>query len=1039
MAVRTNSRDRTARRRERRRLHFERLEDRRLLSLSHLYTFNDGLANDWIGTAHGTLFNGATVAGGQLVLANNGVTSGQAAVVQYARLGANILSGGDATVEIWFTATDAANWARVFDVGNQAAGVGDSYLAFTPQSSFDDSRAMLRPSAAAERVASSLTTDDGGEHMAAVVIDTTAGLLRLFLDGNEVGAAPLDGASADSVNDSIAYLGRSLFNVDPGYTGSINELRIYDDARSPIDVAADATAGPSTANKSPLVRQMEYLDRGVVAVRRSSTQAYVGWRLLGTDPSDIAFNLYRSTGDGAAVKLNATPLATTTDFVDSAANFAWTNTYFVRPVIGGGEQDASESFTLAAEAPVQQYLNIPLQIPAGGTTPANENYTYNANDASVGDLDGDGQYEIVLKWDPSNSKDNSQSGYTGNVFVDAYRLDGTRLWRIDLGRNMRAGAHYSPFLVYDFDGDGKAEVVMRTAEATVDGVGTVIGNANADYRNSSGYVLSGPEYYTVFDGKTGAIIDSIAFEPERGSVSSWGDSYGNRVDRFQATPAYLDGMHPSIVVGRGYAGPQSGFSARNEVAAYDYRNGELSLRWVFEAATNGANSGYVGQSAHSITVGDLDGDGKDEVITGGAALDDDGKLLYITGRGHGDAMHLTDMDPARPGLEFFMPHESPAAYGNAGGESRDARTGELIFGIPATNDVGRGVAFDVDPNYPGYEMWATTDDPNGNPRMIYSSQGQAIYAMPANMHVNFGVWWDADLLRETLDGTTIGDWNYVTAGRQNFNLASSSRASNNGTKSTPSLSADIFGDWREEVIWRRSDNTELQIWTTTIVATNRIYTLMHDPQYRQAIAWQNSGYNQPPHPSFFLGAGMAAPPTPQIYTVQFAPGLAGDYNSDNVVDSADYTVWRDTLGSTSDLRADGDGDRAVGPGDYDVWKQNFGAIASGKGGAAASQFARSELSEVETAVFYQLSSTTPPRLSSNLEPATRSTAKSHVAANRTTDLLFALRKFTPIKYRANSPTDGHPSAGVEEDDAFAFADAWDEALSEPELLQRRLF
>ena len=1061
MAVRPRSLNLGARRVERRRLHFERLEDRRLLSLSHLYTFNDGLANDWIGSAHGTILNGAIVTGGQLVLANDGVTSGQTTVVQHARLGANILPTGDATVEVWFTATDAADWARAFDVGNQAGGVGDSYLAFTPQSGFGDSRALLRPSAAAERLASGLTTDDGSEHVAAVVIDTAAGLLRLYLDGSEVGAAPLDGASAGSVNDSLAYLGRSLFNADPGFTGSINELRIYDDARSATDIAADAAEGPSTANKSPLVRQLEYLNRGVVAVRTGATTAYVGWRLLGTDPSDVTFNLYRSAGGGAPVKLNATPLITTTDFSDSAAtglNLNVANSYFVRPLIGGIEQDASESFALAAAAPTQQYLSIPLQSPPGGSVPDYQNpgqtlpFTYNANDASVGDLDGDGQYEIVLKWDPSNSKDNSQSGYTGNVFVDAYQLDGTRLWRIDLGRNIRAGAHYSPFLVYDFDGDGKAEVVMRTAEATVDGVGTVIGNPNADYRNSSGYVLSGPEYYTVFNGETGAIIDSIAFEPERGSVSSWGDSYGNRVDRFQATPAYLDGVHPSLVVGRGYAGPQSGFSARNEVAAYDYRNGELSLRWVFEAATNGANPGYVGQSAHSITVGDLDGDGKDEVITGGAALDDDGKLLYITGRGHGDAMHLTDMDPSRPGLEFFMPHESPGSYGNAGGEFRDARTGELIFGIPATNDVGRGVAFDVDPNYPGYEMWATTNDPNGDPRMIYSSQGQAIYAMPGNMHVNFGVWWDADLLRETLDGTTIGDWNYVTASRQNFSLANSSRASNNGTKATPSLSADILGDWREEVIWRRSDNTELQIWTTTIAATNRIYTLMHDSQYRQAIAWQNSGYNQPPHPSFFLGAGMAPPPIPQIYTVQFVPGLTGDYNSDNMVDAADYSVWRDTLGSTSDLRADGDGDHVVGPGDFAVWKQNFGAFGGTSGGGSSGvqvstssgpsfagktellpgDFSALPQGSNSRATIRPFSSTTARRPHPRQAPHPTQVASAHSA-----DLLFARLGAEPATRRPTSSAHDDVGDETDQDHSAESSEAWAEVFGQPTLLLAR--
>ncbi len=911
MAVRPRSLNLGARRGERRRLHFERLEDRRLLSLSHLYTFNDGLANDWIGSAHGTIFNGATITGGQLVLANDGVTSGQTTVVQHARLGANILPTGDATVAVWFTATDAANWARVFDVGNQAAGVGDSYLTFTPQSGFEDSRAMLRPSAAAERVASGLTTDDGSEHMAAVVIDTAASLLRLYLDGAEVSSTPLDGAIAGSINDSIAYLGRSLFNADYGFTGSINELRIYDDARSPIDVAADAAAGPSTDSKSPLVRQMEYLNRGLVVVRSGATTAYVGWRLLGTDPADIAFNLYRSASGAAAVKLNAAPLTTTTDFVDSTANFSLTNTYIVRPLIGGVEQEASESYTLTAAAPVQQYLDVPLQIPPSGTTPANENYTYNANDASVGDVDGDGQYEIILKWDPSNSKDNSQSGYTGNVFVDAYKLDGTRLWRIDLGRNIRAGAHYTQFMVYDLDGDGRAEVAMKTAPGTVDGLGNFVlmpgDDPNADYRNSAGYVLAGPEYLTVFDGLTGAQRATVDYIVPRHPTTEnptgsqldavWGDDYGNRVDRFLAGIAYLDGVRPSLVMARGYY-------TRSTLAAWDFRNGQLTQRWLFDTSGGrGGQPAYMGQGDHSLSVADVDGDGKDEIIYGAAAIDDNGTGLYSTGLGHGDALHVSDMDPNRPGLEVFNVHEDPGSYQNHGGEFRDARTGQLIFGIPSTNDVGRGVAFDVDPNYPGYEMWATT---NVGTRMVYSSTGQSLY--PTNggsgsaddINYNFGVWWDADPLRELLDGTTISEWRYdlATPGKQTL-LSLSGTSSNNGTKSTPTLSADLFGDWREEVIMRSSNNSQLRIYTTTIAATSRVYTLMHDPQYREAIAWQNVAYNQPPHPSFFLGAGMAPPPTPQIDTVQFAPGLPGDYNDDLIVDTADYSVWRDTLGSTS--------------------------------------------------------------------------------------------------------------------------------------------
>jgi rhamnogalacturonan endolyase len=929
-------------------LSLERLEPRQLLALTHLYTFNDGLPNDWIGNAHGTLFNGAAASAGQLVLANAGVTSGQTGVVQYMKLPAGLLPAtGAFSIEAWYTTTNAADWSRVFDVGDQTGADGNSYVFFSPQSGFDDSRAVIHAAGLAEHIASGPTTDDGMQHMATIVVDPAAEMLRLYLDGVEAGTTSLDGAHAGSVNDALAYLGRSLFNADPGFTGAINELRIYDEARSADAVFVDATAGPTTATQSPQARQMEYLDRGMVAVRRSTTQAYVGWRLLGTDPASLAFNLYRSANGGAAVKLNASPLANTTDFVDSTANFTQTNVYFVRPVIDGVETAPSDSWTLAANAPVRQFLNVPLQIPVGGHLPGTSetvahDYTYAANDLSVGDVDGDGQYEIILKWDPTDSKDNSQDGYTGNVYIDAYKLDGTRLWRIDLGRNIRAGAHYTQLMVYDLDGDGRAEVALKTAPGTIDGAGNPVllgsDSASADYRNSEGYILTGPEYLTIFNGLTGAAMATLPFQAARGAVSQWGDSYGNRVDRFTSGIAYLDGVHPSLIMGRGYYGPQSaGGQSRNEVAAYDYRNGQLTLRWQFKAGYNingNINSNYIGQGAHSLTIGDVDADGKDEIIYGAAAIDDNGLGLYSTGLGHGDALHLSDMDPTRPGLEVFMVHESPGSYDGNGGEFRDARTGELLFGIPANNDVGRGVAADIDPNSPGYEMWATTTDPNRG-RSIYSSTGEQLYNTPSNMFYNFVVWWDADLTRELLDGTTISKWN--SPGRSNFDLDPGTSgtqqfapgaASNNGTKSTPGLSADILGDWREEVVWRRSDNTALEIFTTTIPATSRLVTLMHDSQYRASIAAQNSAYNQPPHPSFFLGAGMAAPPAPQMYAALPMPRIDGDFNGDLDVDAIDLALWKQHSGMSTVanyIAGDADGDRAVDGADFLAWQRNLGA------------------------------------------------------------------------------------------------------------------
>lgn len=599
------------------------------------------------------------------------------------------------------------------------------------------------------------------------------------------------------------------------------------------------------ANSVFAQRQLEPLGRGLVAVRYSTSSVYIGWRLLATDPDSTAFNLYRVTGT-VTNKLNSLPLTNSTSYVDTTATLTQTNIYFVRPVIGGIEQIPSAAFVLPANPPTRQYIPITLQKPPGGTTPDGTNYTYSANDCSAADLDGDGEYEIVLKWDPSNAKDNSQSGYTGNVYLDAYKLDGTFLWRIDLGINIRAGAHYTQFMVYDLDGDGRAEVACKTAPGTVDGQGNFVimpgHNPYADYRNSSGYILSGPEYLTIFDGLTGAALWTTNYIPPRGNVSSWGDSYGNRVDRFLACVAYLDGVRPSLVMCRGYY-------TRAVLAAWDWRGGKLTQRWVFDT-WNGYAS-YEGQGNHNLSVADVDGDGRDEIVYGACAIDHDGKGLYTTGLGHGDAMHLSDLDPGRPGLEVWQCHEDPGSFGPYGLEFRDAGLGQPLWGISATDDVGRAVAIDIDPRYPGYECWG----PRGG--LMNATGIEISSARPSQM--NFAIWWDADLLREILDGKTIYKWSWL--GSSNTTLFNPSGVvSINGTKATPCLSADLFGDWREEVVFPTTDSTQLRVYTTVTSATNRFVTLMHDPQYRLAIAWQNVAYNQPPHPGFYIGPGMATPP-----------------------------------------------------------------------------------------------------------------------------------------------------------------------------------
>lgn len=443
-------------------------------------------------------------------------------------------------------------------------------------------------------------------------------------------------------------------------------------------------AEPRGAGK--LQRQMEKLGRGLVAVKQAEGKVFVSWRLLGTDPGGISFDLYRATEGSAPVKVNAEPITTATHFVDATAPTAKANAWFVRASGKGAEQTESTRCNLPANAPVQPFLSVPLQTPRD----------YAPNDASVGDLDGDGEYEIVLH-QTGRGRDNAHAGVSSPPVLEAYQLDGTLLWRINLGKNIREGAHYTQFMVYDLDGDGRAEIACKTADGTVDGAGKIIGDANADYRNSRGYVLDGPEFLSIFDGRTGAALATTGYVPPRGRVADWGDDYGNRVDRFTACVAFLDGQRPSLVMCRGYY-------SRTVLAAWDWRDGKLTQRWVFDThdGTPG-NAAYAGQGNHNLSVGDVDGDGRDEIVFGAMCVDDNGRGLWNTGLGHGDALHLSDLDPAHPGLEVFDIHEQ--IRHDKGIDFRDAKTGEILWS-KYSPDVGRGVAFDIDPRHPGYECWA---------------------------------------------------------------------------------------------------------------------------------------------------------------------------------------------------------------------------------------------------------------------------------------------------------------------------------------------
>jgi rhamnogalacturonan endolyase len=607
----------------------------------------------------------------------------------------------------------------------------------------------------------------------------------------------------------------------------------------------------------------ERLDRGVVAIRLDDSHVVISWRTLKTDSKGQAFDIYR---DGK--KLNTQPLIEGGTFYTDELPQGQTALYEVR----GGE--VSGTFTLEADAP-QGYIPLKLNKPKGGTTPEGWPYGYIANDASVADVDGDGQYEIILKWDPTNSRDNAHDGFTGPTLFDCYRLNGEHLWRINLGRNIRSGAHYVPFIVYDLDGDGKAELAVKTADGTTDGKGNVIGDPDADYREGvaealahpidttqmqdrryrrmrgnrpakEGRILSGPEYITIFNGLTGEAMDTKPYVPERGDLSAWGDERGNRSERYLAAVGYLDGRHASVIFCRGYY-------TRTVLAAWDWNGHQLKQHWVFDT-NNPEWKDYAGQGNHNLRVADVDGDGCDEITYGSMAVDHDGRGLYNTGMGHGDAIHLTAFDPTTDELQVWDCHENK----RDGSDFRDARTGKVIFQIPSNEDVGRAMAADIDPTHPGVEMWSS--DSHG----IRNIKGEVITAGSqadnnthvmfggARVSVNFGIWWDGDLLRELLDHETVTKYNWQTHRADVLHHFDGCQF-NNGTKSNPCLSADIIGDWREEVIARDRQSEELRIYVTTIPTDHRINCLMQDIPYRLSVATENVGYNQPPETGFYLG------------------------------------------------------------------------------------------------------------------------------------------------------------------------------------------
>ena len=643
------------------------------------------------------------------------------------------------------------------------------------------------------------------------------------------------------------------------------------------------------------VSQQEHLDRGFVRISTATSSSFLSWRLLGNDDVHTSFLLLK---DGEM-------LGDTIRDVTCKRVTAPASTEFRLVTLQNGMPTDTVAPVLLNQ---RGYHLLQLDRPAAGSN-SGGSYTYTPGDCSVGDVDGDGQYELFVKWDPSNAKDNSQNGLTGNVYIDCYRLlTGEKLWRIDLGVNIRAGAHYTQFLVYDFDKDGKAELICKTAPGSKDAEGTFVNHVadlasikrasnTKDWRNSNGRIDGGQEYLTVFEGLSGKAIHTIAYYPNRNATATvseaagtfnWDDrsgksdyaSYGNRGERYLACVAYLGGREerPSAVMSRGYY-------TYAYLWAVDFDGEKLKTRWLhssdkrtsyklMDAAGKtksysasacssgmGRNTMYANGN-HNLSVGDVDGDGCDEIIWGSAALDQDGKMLYAVGFGHGDAIHLADMNPDRPGLELFDIHEEKGEFA---WDLHDAATGEILWkGGQSGADNGRGLAADIVTSSRGSEFWSAYggfDKGSRNQTPFNTITGKEVGTRKPSM--NFRIFWDGDTYEELLDGTSITKWTasainelgiYVTnTSQRTFASLGLTPASCNGTKATPCLQADLFGDWREEVIWWNSNNpSQLYIVSSTAATKFRVPTLMHDHTYRMGIAWQNCAYNQPPHLGYYL-------------------------------------------------------------------------------------------------------------------------------------------------------------------------------------------
>lgn len=558
-----------------------------------------------------------------------------------------------------------------------------------------------------------------------------------------------------------------------------------------------------------LAEERELLNRGIVAIAADQGQVHVSWRLLKSDPSAVKFHVYREAAGGDAVRLTAEPLAKTTDFRNTAPPRGSLR-YFVRPVVDGAEQSPSEAAAITAGKGAKPYLSIRLDEGV------------KVQKVGIADLDGDGSLDLVIK-QPGDNIDPYELYWKPSpdtYKLEAYSLSGKRLWQYDLGWAIERGIWYSPYVVYDLDGDGKAEVAVKTGEG--------------DPRDADGRVQSGPEYCTILDGATGREITRVSW-PAREEFPSY-----NYASRNQMAVAYLDGQTPSLLVLRGTYN-------RMIVVAYRYHGQKLEEQWRWDNREAGGDAAarklWWGQGAHWTQAADVDGDGKDEVILGSVVLDDDGRPLWSVELGHPDHLYIGDLDPSLPGLEMYYGIETRQAKN--GMCMVEAATGKILWGYdgPTRHVHSYGMCSDIDPRYPGAECYSADTDQEKKFAWakLWSSKGEVISEENLGGFGPRVVYWDADHQRELILGRSIRDYG--------------------GPELSPRLegsyvaTVDLIGDWREEIIM--SLPGELRIYVTSIPAQDRRNCLLQDPIYRLNVVMGAMGYYQCPMLSYDIASTPA--------------------------------------------------------------------------------------------------------------------------------------------------------------------------------------